>query len=165
MVIWYWYPVYFSRWFRNLLFIIAPTWICTFLFLQTWSHRVDAITWSPPAVDRALWIVVILKFAPSKLVSDICILVSEVSREQGVSPVFSVCNNFEGRKGSCCVVCCCSFLSSIHPATVLYFRTGTYGNNLVCHAMILSSTIHQYVNSHLHCSQTITVLLIQVSGK
>jgi hypothetical protein len=24
--------------------------------------------------------------------------------------------------------------------------------------MILSSTIHQYVNSHLHCSQTIAVL-------
>jgi hypothetical protein len=34
---------------------------------------------------------------------------SEVNTEQGVSPVFSVWNNFEGRKGSCCVVCCSSF--------------------------------------------------------
>ena len=50
------------------------------------------------------------------------------NREQGVSPVFSVCNNFEGRKGSCCVVCCCSFLLSIHPVTVLYFSTGTHGS-------------------------------------
>jgi hypothetical protein len=52
-----------------------------------------------------------------------CSFWSEVNTERGVSPVFSVCNNFEGRKGSCCVVCCCCFLLSIHPVPVLYFST------------------------------------------
>ncbi len=77
--------------------------------------------------DRALWILVILKFVLPKLISNLH-LVLEVNREQGMSPVFSVCNNFEGRKGSCCVACCCSFLLSIHPVWVLYFSTGTYGS-------------------------------------
>ena len=37
-----------------------------------------------------------------------------VIREQRVSPVFSLCNDFQGRTGSCCVVCCCLFLMSSH---------------------------------------------------
>ncbi len=57
-----------------------------------------------------------------------CWLRSEVNTERGVSPVFSFLNNFERRKDSCCVVCCCGFLPSIHPVPVLYFSTGNYGS-------------------------------------
>jgi hypothetical protein len=69
---WYLYPVQFSRWFRDHIFVlvpctVVPTWICT-QFLRTQFYRVDAITQSPP-MDRALWILVIL--VPSKVVSNI----------------------------------------------------------------------------------------------
>ena len=91
------------------------------LITQSWCNNV--IT-SP--TDRALWILVILKFFRPNLFP-IFIFLLEVNREQGVRPVFSVSNNFEWRKGSCCcVVCCCSFLLSIHSVTVLYFSSGTY---------------------------------------
>jgi hypothetical protein len=58
----------------------------------------------------------------------------------------------------CCVLLFFSVVNPSCASTVLqYWQLWQY--KLVSHAMILSSTIHQYVNSHLHCSQTIAVPL------
>jgi hypothetical protein len=64
----------------------------------------------------------------------------------------------------CCVLLFFSVVNPSCASSVLqYWQLGKY--KLVCHTMILSSRIHQYVTSHLCCSQTIAVLLILVGGK
>ncbi len=69
---------------------------------------------------------------------------SEVNTERGVSPVFSVWNDFEGRKGSCCVVYSCCFLLSIHPVPVLYFSTSNYSSTALF--VMQWFCLHQYTN-------------------
>ncbi len=95
----------------------------------------------------------------SPTIAVLLIVVGGEYRTRGESCVF-ILEQFRTKKRFmlCCVLLLFSVVNPSCASTVLQYCQLPY-YKLVCHAMIRSSRIHQYINSHLHCSQTIAVPL------